>query len=411
MAYEYDNCGNTTKRTIYKEEGEDVIVFEYDTMNRLVKTTEGADVTEYFYDNAGNRFIKINPAGTTVYLRHGQIAVAMDIELPVDTTEELGCVNRYVLSGDLLAGRITTIVPAVGDPVVEKSYYHLDHLNSTKCVTDEDGVVVVMYEYRAFGEQLKRLDGNGDETGDEAKYSYGGKELDDDTNLYYFNARYYDATIGRFINVDPVQDGSNWYVYCNNNPLCFVDPTGLEGEDIEPEALPTTTPPPDETAKSTPDPNATPLPDNSPGPQSNSITKEYDEWEKRYRAVTTGNLEEMRTLFNDKDEALTFIDTLQTSMKQSVNEMQEIKKNAKMIEDFCFVGSFGTGTVTTVAAIKGITISASMALKLNVIGLISTGAGWITSRSAVELMDNGIKKSEGIINDLKWISKTVKDEY
>ena len=79
-----------------------------------------------------------------------------------------------------------------------------------------------MYEYRAFGEQLKKL-GEG-----EAKYTYGGKELDDNTNLYYFNARYYDATIGRFINVDPIQDGTNWYVYCNNNPLSFVDPTGLE---------------------------------------------------------------------------------------------------------------------------------------------------------------------------------------
>jgi hypothetical protein len=30
--------------------------------------------------------------------------------------------------------------------------------------------------------------------------------------------------------VDPVQDGSNWYVYCGNNPLCFVDPTGLDDE-------------------------------------------------------------------------------------------------------------------------------------------------------------------------------------
>ncbi|KKQ08404.1 MAG: RHS repeat-associated core domain protein [Candidatus Daviesbacteria bacterium GW2011_GWB1_36_5] len=46
--------------------------------------------------------------------------------------------------------------------------------------------------------------------------------------LYYFNARYYDATIGRFINVDPIQDGLNWYVYCNNNPLNFKDPTGLQ---------------------------------------------------------------------------------------------------------------------------------------------------------------------------------------
>jgi RHS repeat-associated protein len=48
--------------------------------------------------------------------------------------------------------------------------------------------------------------------------------------LYYFNARFYDATTGRFINVDPVQDGTNWYVYCLNNPLSMVDPTGLDPE-------------------------------------------------------------------------------------------------------------------------------------------------------------------------------------
>lgn len=48
-------------------------------------------------------------------------------------------------------------------------------------------------------------------------------------SVSYFNARYYDATIGRFINVDPIQDGTNWYVYVSNNPLSFVDPTGLSG--------------------------------------------------------------------------------------------------------------------------------------------------------------------------------------
>mgnify|MGYP000137354630 CR=1 FL=1 len=97
-------------------------------------------------------------------------------------------------------------------------------------MTDEGAVIVVNDVYQAVGEQLRRPGADGGETGDEAKYSYGGKELDDATNLYYFNAKYYDATIGRFINVDPVQDGSNWYVYCGNNPLCFVDPTGLAGQ-------------------------------------------------------------------------------------------------------------------------------------------------------------------------------------
>ena len=116
---------------------------------------------------------------------------------------------------------------------VEEGYYMRERLFGSMSrvvslpndVTDEGATIVVNYVYRAFGEQLKRLDANGGETGDEAKYSYGGKELDDGTNLYYFNARYYDAAIGRFINVDPIQDGSNWYVYCSNNPLAMVDPT------------------------------------------------------------------------------------------------------------------------------------------------------------------------------------------
>jgi hypothetical protein len=76
----------------------------------------------------------------------------MDIELPVDTGEEMGRVNRYVLSGDLLAGRFTEITRPDMSTETKVSYYHLDHLNSTKCVTDESGAVEVLYEYRAFGE-------------------------------------------------------------------------------------------------------------------------------------------------------------------------------------------------------------------------------------------------------------------
>ena len=201
--------------------------------NRLIKTVEGNKETINWYDNAGNRFIKqtkdvsTNKKNTSLYLRHGQIAVAMDIEITGDSTTDKGKINRYILSGDLLAGRVTTTVKLDNSKETAKYYYHLDHLNSTKCVTKGDGTLVVMYEYRAFGEQLKKLGGSAGSPTGEAKYTYGGKELDDETNLYYFNARYYDATIGRFINVDPVQDGTNWYVYCNNNPLSFVDPTGL----------------------------------------------------------------------------------------------------------------------------------------------------------------------------------------
>jgi hypothetical protein len=46
--------------------------------------------------------------------------------------------------------------------------------------------------------------------------------------LYYFNARWYDSSTGRFTSEDPVRDGINWFVYVGSNPLVLVDPSGLE---------------------------------------------------------------------------------------------------------------------------------------------------------------------------------------
>ncbi|HEX3047264.1 MAG TPA: RHS repeat-associated core domain-containing protein, partial [Bacillota bacterium] len=184
-------------------------------------STEAGKIAEYLYDNAGNRFIKKSSNGTTLYLRHGETAVAMDIEMPKDDPTVKGKINRYVLSGELLAGRFTKVIKNDDTSSANVSYYHLDHLNSTKCVSNANGSVDVRYVYRAFGSQLAEI-GNGD-----AKYTYSGKQLDDETSLYYFGARFYDSEIGRFINEDPAKDGLNWYVYGANNPLKFIDPNGL----------------------------------------------------------------------------------------------------------------------------------------------------------------------------------------
>ena len=45
---------------------------------------------------------------------------------------------------------------------------------------------------------------------------------------YYFNARWYDPTLGRFITEDPARSGDNWFAFCNNNPLGLIDPSGLD---------------------------------------------------------------------------------------------------------------------------------------------------------------------------------------
>jgi len=60
-------------------------------------------------------------------------------------------------------------------------------------------------------------------------YTYTGREYDPESGLYYYRARYYDAGIGRFLSEDPVGflGGVNFYGYCVNNPVNWIDPWGL----------------------------------------------------------------------------------------------------------------------------------------------------------------------------------------
>ena len=58
------------------------------------------------------------------------------------------------------------------------------------------------------------------------KPTYTGKQLDETIGLYYFNARWYDPSQGRFITQDPARDGINWWGYCKGNPVNFLDPDG-----------------------------------------------------------------------------------------------------------------------------------------------------------------------------------------
>ncbi|MEN8905155.1 MAG: RHS repeat-associated core domain-containing protein, partial [Clostridiales bacterium] len=61
-------------------------------------------------------------------------------------------------------------------------------------------------------------------------FSYTGYQYDESTGLMYAQFRYYMPEIGRFISEDPINDGVNWYVYCDNNPILLVDPLRLCSE-------------------------------------------------------------------------------------------------------------------------------------------------------------------------------------
>ena len=64
------------------------------------------------------------------------------------------------------------------------------------------------------------------QTVDMGYFGYCGEYYDPELDMIYLRNRYYSPGIGRFITEDPARDGANWYAYCNNNPVMFVDPSG-----------------------------------------------------------------------------------------------------------------------------------------------------------------------------------------
>ena len=100
-------------------------------------------------------------------------------------------------------------------------YHHTNALGSNIVLTDDDQNVIVRYEYDVFG-AVRSETGTSDNP-----RKFTGKEYESDVKLYYFAARYYDPYTGRFNQRDPAGDGINWYAYVANNPLAFIDPSGL----------------------------------------------------------------------------------------------------------------------------------------------------------------------------------------
>ena len=76
--------------------------------------------------------------------------------------------------------------------------------------------VTAAYEYDAFGGLVSGIGGGEAESN---AFRYNGQYTDEETGLIYLRNRYYDPSIGRFTQEDPVQDGMNWYVYCGNDPV------------------------------------------------------------------------------------------------------------------------------------------------------------------------------------------------
>jgi len=182
---------------------------QYDKIVNSIPTTTAS----YQYDPDGKRTQKTVNGTVTKYVYDKE-----DIILELDSLVTV--VAKYVHG------------PGIDMPIsMERSgetyYYHFDGLGSVTAITDSSGTLVQTYEYDAFGNILSEQDPNF-----ENPYTYTSRERDKESNLYFYRGRYYDASIGRFLQPDPIWD-VNLYPYVGNNPARYIDPWGLWSVSID----------------------------------------------------------------------------------------------------------------------------------------------------------------------------------
>jgi RHS repeat-associated protein len=207
----YDEVGALSTATTpdYK------LTCEFDVNRRLVS----ANGTQYAYDYTGRRVKKSLPDGTVIRY----IAPYFEVTQLPDGQRST---QIYLFGADGLVATMPDATAATSSI----RYCHRDQTNSTIAVTDASGVVTLKIQYLPFGEVFKITGG------DEFRRKFSGKELDDETGLYYFDARYYDSRVCCFISPDDRLGGAleqrdvlNRYAYVLNDPLSIIDPTGHSG--------------------------------------------------------------------------------------------------------------------------------------------------------------------------------------
>jgi len=203
VTYGWDNNGNLLN--------DGSRTFTYDTANRLTAVTQGATTTQFAYNGDGDRLAQIVAGVTTKYALD---PTGLAKVLIASTSGQ----NQYYLSG-----------LAQYDSSNGWSYFAKDRVRSIRQLVASNGQVSLAQSYDPFGNVLQQT-GSG-----QSIFGYTGEQVDP-TGLVFLRARYYHQALGRFLTADSIipdplrSIGWNRYAYAVNNPVRYVDPSGLCGE-------------------------------------------------------------------------------------------------------------------------------------------------------------------------------------
>ncbi len=243
----YDANGNTIQRDYFRNKNEifeqELYEYNYDNMmehyvrhkpvmknNRFEMEVESE--LNMKYDVNGMRVIKEcypNTSDSTIYIYEGSKVV---LEMTYEQIPKNKLLFTY--AGEKKVSRTSFKEDGTID-IDSRKYFHQNFLGSIAMITDKDGNIEEHNKYEPFGDVIwskSYID-----TGN--NYKFTGKERDKESHLDYFNARYLDTKLGRFMKADIVTGDIqnpqtlNRWIYCVNNPMKYVDLDGFSLISIE----------------------------------------------------------------------------------------------------------------------------------------------------------------------------------
>lgn len=263
--YEYDAFGNRTKCTdangaacqdsetisatsnrssaMTYNAGGDVIAhaghtYTFDEFHMLTSDKYGDLTREFIYDADDRRVGVLTSAPTGSWWRWTFRDPLTGKVLREFTSEGIAGTSGWKWQKDYIwrdGLLLATVQPNSTGTGTTTYHYHLDHLGTTRRITDDNDVIVGVHDYHAFGPEASG--GSTERSLSLMKYTGHERDIVDahPDSLDYMMARYYSPTLGRFLSVDPVLDVKqatstpqawNRYAYVRNNPVRFTDPTG-----------------------------------------------------------------------------------------------------------------------------------------------------------------------------------------
>ncbi len=229
--FTYDANGNLT--------GDGQRSFEYDDANQLTAVqVANAWRSEFAYDGLGRRRVRTekvwNGSGWTIsqvvrYLYDGMVVIR---ERDGNNVPQITYTRGLDLSGRLQrAGGIGGLLArtdhqeAFVNPQLATTFYHSDGGGNVMMLVDGYQHVAAQYHYDPFG----NLIGESGPLADANVYRFSSKEFAVNAGLYYYGFRFYDPSLQRWLNRDPIGERGeiNLYRFVTNDPINKLDPLGL----------------------------------------------------------------------------------------------------------------------------------------------------------------------------------------